>query len=138
MMNDKPIQITHRPLETTSGSEVLEEQGTSTVRLQRVADYQSGAAARPDPLEANLGLINGGLMRIGLAIDEAVTRALAKTPITIEQLDRMRPTIEMYLRITRQVDRFAQLELKCRVATAREAGLSPPTQGATPSEELAS
>lgn len=136
-MSDNPIEIT-KSLETARGPEVPTVQGTTAVRLQRVADYQSDAAALPDPLRANLALMNAGLLRIGQAIDEAVDQALRDGPTTIEQLDRLRPTIEMYLRITRQVDRFAQLELKTREVDSREAGLSPPIASESRSEEPAS
>lgn len=136
-MSNEPIESTNTH-EAIRGPEAPKEPGTTAVRLQRVADYQSDAAALPDPLRANLGLMNAGLMRIGQAIDEAVDQALRDGPTTIEQLDRLRPTIEMYLRITRQVDRFAQLELKTREVDSREAGLSPPIASESRSEEPAS
>ncbi len=36
-------------------------------RLSRVLDYQASSLEKDDPLEANLGSINSGLMRVALS-----------------------------------------------------------------------
>ena len=84
----------------------------------RVRDFQASSLAKDDPLEANLGSINSGLMRVALLMDEAIEEAIPCGPRMIESVKRMLPEIESYLKITRQVDRFAQLEV--RIAEARK------------------
>ena len=81
-------------------------------RLSRVLDYQSRSLEKDDPLEANLGSINSGLMRVALWLDEAVEEAMASGPPNVERLSRILPAIDTHLRVTRQVDRFAQIELR--------------------------
>ena len=81
-------------------------------RLSRVLDFQASSLAKDDPLEANLGSINSGLMRVALWLDEAIEEAMESGPRTVERLQRMLPAIETHLRVTRQVDRFAQLEIR--------------------------
>ncbi len=102
----------------------LEESGESPVpgtdrpdsfhdaRLSRVLDYQAHSLEKDDPLEANLGSINSGLMRMALWLDEAVEQAMASGPPNVERLSRVVPAIDTHLRVTRQVYRFTQIELR--------------------------
>lgn len=87
-------------------------------RLSRVLDYQVSSLAKHDPLEANLGSINSGLMRVALWLDETIEEAMESGPPNVERLARILPAIDTHLRVTRQVDRFAQIEL--RAADARK------------------
>lgn len=91
-------------------------------RLSRVRDYQAKSLAKEDDLEANLGSINSGLMRVALWLDEAIEEALESGPRSIERLKRMLPAIDTHLRVARQVDRFAQIEI--RAAESRKAKVS--------------
>ena len=81
-------------------------------RLSRVLDYQASSLGKEDPLEANLGSINSGLMRVALWLDETIEQAMESGPRTVERLQRILPAIDTHLRVTRQVDRFAQIELR--------------------------
>ena len=86
-------------------------------RLSRVLDYQASSLQKDDPLEANLGSINSGLMRVALWLDETIEQAMVSGPPNVERLSRILPAIDTHLRVTRQVDRFANIEL--RAAEAR-------------------
>jgi hypothetical protein len=81
-------------------------------RLSCVMDYQANSLEKTDALEANLGSINSGLMRIGVSLDETIQQALESSPRTLESVQRLLPAIETHLRLTRQVDRFAQIEVR--------------------------
>ena len=87
-------------------------------RLSRVLDYQVSALEKDDPLEANLGSINSGLMRVALWLDETIEQAMASGPPNVERLSRILPATDTLLRVARQVDRFANIEL--RAAAARK------------------
>jgi hypothetical protein len=63
-----------------------------------------------------LGSVNSGLMRIGLWLDDTIGRAMSDGSPTLERMHRVLPAIETYLRVMRQVDRFAQLELRAAAA----------------------
>ena len=100
-------------------------------RFGRVLDYQTASLAREDALEANLGSINSGLMQIALWLDETISRTIEQGPRTVEQLPAVLPAIDAHLRVTRQVDRFAQIELRAAEAR-RPAGAH--TTGTAPDE----
>lgn len=87
-------------------------------RLSRVLDYQASSLQKDDPLEANLGSINSGLMRVALWLDETIEQAMVSGPPNVERLSRILPAIDTHLRVTRQVDRIANIEL--RAAEARK------------------
>ena len=57
-------------------------------------------------------------MRVALWLDEIIEQAMESGPRTVERLQGLLPAIDTYLRVTRQVDRFAQTEL--RVAECRK------------------
>jgi len=107
--------------------DVIEGAHIHEARLSRVRDYQAKSLAKEDDLEANLGSINSGLMRVALWLDEAIEQALESGPRSIERLKRMLPAIDTHLRVARQVDRFAQIEI--RAAESRKPRVSPDTGG---------
>jgi hypothetical protein len=81
-------------------------------RMQLAADYQGRALQTEDALLANLGSINGGLMRIAVCLDESIARMLERGGLAVEQLQTILPAVDIHLRVTRQIDRFAQLALR--------------------------
>lgn len=99
---------------TTAASVSIEQTASErhVARLKRLHDFQTSSLAKDDPLEATLGSVNSGLMGIAFWLDEVLTDAMESGPPSIERLQRMLPAIEAHLRVTRQVDRFAQLELR--------------------------
>jgi hypothetical protein len=51
-------------------------------------------------------------MGIALWLDEAIAQAIGSGPPDVERLPRVLPAIDTHLRVTRQVDRFTQIELR--------------------------
>ncbi len=90
------------------------ETDTSQARLKRVNDYAHASLEKPDPLHSNIGSINSGLMRIAISMDEAIQLSINYGPRSIERLQKVIPAIETHLRVTRQVDRFAQFEQRAQ------------------------
>ena len=70
--------------------------------------------------------INSGLMRVALCLEETIEQAMGTGPPNLERLQRVLPAIDTHLRVTRQVDRFAQIELR-----AAEARKPKPTDNST-------
>ena len=99
-------------------AEATQPTNSHDARLSRVLDYQASSLQKGDPLEANLGSINSGLMCVALWLEETIEQAMGSGPRNVERLSRILPAIETHLRVTRQVDRFANIEL--RAAEARQ------------------
>lgn len=87
-------------------------------RLGRLHDYLAKSLKKKDALEANLGSINSGLMRVAVWLDETIEQAIESGPPSIERIESLLPAIDTQLRVARQVDRFAQIEI--RAAEARK------------------
>ena len=121
-MNTQVDQTDATVARDQAGESFLQEAGklanSHDARLSRVLDYQASSLEKHDPLEANLGSINSGLMRVALWLDEAIEQAMESGPPNVERLPQIIPAIDTHLRVTRQVDRFAQVEM--RAAEARK------------------
>jgi hypothetical protein len=81
-------------------------------RLRRIRDYLKEALVRENALEANLAVVNSDLMWMGYALKQAIEAAMAAAPAGLDHFERLAPAIDSYLRVARQVDRFATLGLR--------------------------
>lgn len=79
--------------------ETSQPDNTHDARLSRVFDYQTSSLQNEDPLEANLGSINRGLMRIAICLDKTIAQALESERHNAERLARVSPAIDTYLRV---------------------------------------
>ncbi len=91
-------------------------------RLTRITDYLADALEKEDALGTNLGSINSGLMRLALWLEETIEQDIENGPPNPERIERILPALETQLRLTRQIDRFAQLELRTTTAPRPETG----------------
>jgi alanine racemase len=82
------------------------------LRLVRILDLQREALRKEDSLEACLGAHNSGLLRIGLRYEEAIQKALDAAKGNLHQILQVQPAMNTHLSISRQVDRFANLEAR--------------------------
>jgi hypothetical protein len=103
-------------------------------RLERIRDYQRGSLANPDPLQANLGAVNGDLMRIAYRLIKITDAALARSPDPAEGLAGLLPAVGACSQVTRQIHRFSELSHRLREAQDGGVGL-PQTAGPTPADE---
>ena len=81
-------------------------------RLGRVHDYLTNSLKKKDALEANLGSVNSGLIRVALWLDETIAKTIESGPHSIEHVESVQPAIDTHLRVARQVDRLAQIEIR--------------------------
>jgi hypothetical protein len=84
-------------------------------RLALIHAYQDQALKHPNPLAANLGVINGDLMELVYRLRQALDSSASRSPADFPQLAQQ---VDVLLRTVRQVDRLAQLERQ--LATAAE------------------
>ncbi len=93
-------------------------EAATDLRLRRIMDYRQEVLAKADALEANLGAVNSELMSIGYRLHQAIEAAMEVAPGALDDFQKLMPAIDNYLRIAKQIDRFAQLDL--RLVKARE------------------
>ncbi len=90
------------------------------LRLQRILEYAAQALSNSRVLESNLASINSGLLKMALWLEQTIEEATTRTPMTPERMQRVYRAIDTHLRVARQIDRFAQIEL--RAAHPRQPG----------------
>jgi hypothetical protein len=81
-------------------------------RRRRIHEYHGQVLRGENPLSASLGSFNAELMEIAAALGEALIDARPTGSGDVEGIMQHRAAVELYLKLTRQIDRFAQLELR--------------------------
>jgi len=105
--------MTDEPADSAGEYDVEPSDGAAALRaarMARVSDYEDEALARPDSLEAVLAMTSATLARQAFWLSEAIEREMASGTADVDRLRRLLPAIDVQLRVTRQIDRFAQLE----------------------------
>ncbi len=87
-------------------------------RRKRIADYEAAGLAKPDPGDACLAIINTDLIGLASDLADAIKESLTEGQTKADSVRRIEPALNNYLKVTRQVERFMQLEV--RAAEARK------------------
>jgi hypothetical protein len=80
------------------------------LRIQRIQDLLAEALELPNALQANLRACSSDLLLLAQRFRQAMNVAFGEGSDPLVTLERLRPAIDAYLRITRQIDRLTQLE----------------------------
>ncbi|NQU21149.1 MAG: hypothetical protein HQ567_07685 [Candidatus Nealsonbacteria bacterium] len=91
----------------------------SKLRLEKIREYLVESLEQGDALQANLGATSSDLMLMGFRLKEAIEKAMADSSAPLARFEQLMPAIEGYLKVTRQIDRLAQLDR--RLTDARSA-----------------
>lgn len=89
-----------------------------SARERRLEDYVTQSLEMIDPFEANVGVVNAGLMSIADRFRQVLGSALENPPESLDELADFMPSVDGYLRVVKQVDRMSQLALKLKAANA--------------------
>jgi hypothetical protein len=90
--------------------------GGADVRLQRIMDYVKEASEKRDALDATLGAVNGDLLLMARRLRQELDDFLNRPSQSTEELLLAQAVFDQYLRLAKQIDRFAQLDIKLRAA----------------------
>ncbi len=102
--NSNPI-VEAPPLTESDGPENQERRRK---RLSRARDCVDSALEKENPFEASLGSMTGELFLIKAQLDEAIQGKLGSQP-TLEQFQKVTNSLDMSLKVARQIDRQFQL-----------------------------
>jgi hypothetical protein len=83
-------------------------------RLKRIREYRRTALAVEDPLRANLGAVNADLLEMATQTKEQWNKTVERATDSRAELVQRRVLVDDFLRLTRQSDRYSQLEIKLR------------------------
>jgi hypothetical protein len=88
--------------------------GDSDPAFRVIAAYRRQALHNPDPLLASLGVFGAGWMKAAYRVNRAIDRELRASQNVLATAAALAPDIERALRLTRQTDRFFQMDLRAR------------------------
>ena len=78
-------------------------------RYGRLVEYQERAVKDSNPLAATLAVVNSDLMAFAFRLSQAIDDAVGEGALSLQELHRVAPDLNAYLRIAKQIDRFTQL-----------------------------
>jgi hypothetical protein len=87
---------------------------------QHLADFEATAETNPEPIGPALTYIVSDTLEITATLADAIKQALPATP-TLDDVERVKGLLNDFFRANRQVDRYANLQLRLEEARAREA-----------------
>ena len=93
-------------------------------RLERIQDQRTEAQHHPDSRCAGVAGLNADLMEIGLHVGGAVRRFLTAEPATIEGIEVSSGSIDLMIRLSKQITQICQLEMRLNKSSG-EVGTSP-------------
>jgi hypothetical protein len=82
------------------------------MRRKRFAEFETKGLAQVDPLRACLSAINADLFEIASEFGRAIKKSRAADASTSGNREHDDADIDSYLRVTRQMDRLIQLDIK--------------------------
>ena len=86
------------------------------LRHRRIAEYRAQSLAKSDPLAANIASANSDLFEMGDHLAAGLREAMSSGALTTEELPSLQATLEQVLRLNKQIERFAQLEIRLEMA----------------------
>ena len=86
-------------------------------QLQRIEEYRSEALDYTNNLHAAIGAANAGLLEVELHVATALRRALAAEAQTTETIAAHAPTIELQVRLLKQIPQLCNLEASLKKAS---------------------
>jgi hypothetical protein len=90
----------------------------SKMRLEKINEYLLESLQKVDALQANLGATSSDLMLMGFRLKQAIEQAMGDSMAPLGRFEELMPAIEGYLKVTRQIDRLAQLDRRLTGAHA--------------------
>jgi hypothetical protein len=93
---------------------------TNDLRVQRLVEYTADSLAKENALEANLGVINGDLMLLEYRFRQGLDELFKESPHSLEELTIAMPSVDAFLRIAKQIDRYSQFAAKLASVGSRE------------------
>jgi len=79
-------------------------------RLRAIAALLEQSLAQADPWQRNLGAAASDLAGIAFRLKSVIDSTLSETGPALARFEAVLPAIETYLKLTRQIDRLAQLQ----------------------------
>ena len=100
---------------------------SSDPRLKRIAEQAAEALRNPDLLRGNLAASGCDVMDLAYQLKRAIDEKLASDSRSLDRFADVSPAVELLLRMTKQINQFAQVEARLAAlhAATGSAGAKP-------------
>lgn len=116
----------------TARSGIDEERELDDLAASRLRDYLRESLLQASATVAALASVNHGMIQIARKLEAALRDALSEEPLTLEQASAIEPMLNTYLRMTREIERYAQTQM--RAAAPRENSIADPSLDRRPGQ----
>jgi len=113
------VEEPHVETADVGGAEVPDRRGRCLLQLVEET------LANRNPLAANLGLVNCDLMRLARTFYDRLSEALARHPDTPEELAQLARAFDQFLKVTKQIERYGQFDIKLQQMSVAAEGMQP-------------
>lgn len=92
----------------------------SDLRARLIDRYLDSGLEDANPLVGNVIAVNSDMMRIQLAIRQAIEAAMADKQSTLQNLENLMPGIELMARNAKQIEQFSKLQVTIQMHARRQ------------------
>jgi hypothetical protein len=103
-----------------AGAKESSQNDADTNYLSRVEDCRRESLDRDDPGEAVIGALKAGLAKVLHYVAKKAERGLEAEATTLAEVPQLESTMNNYKALTRQYDRFANLEVRLSELRSQE------------------
>jgi hypothetical protein len=137
MQKKSPIKKSFRSDRERESENPATQADLTELQRRNVEKLLRRALKMSDPLQGAIGVQSSQLVMLGNHLHAALDEALANAEDPLDKFNKLLPSIEAFLKINRQFDRFARLnhDLMQQLASAQQAKSG---SGKDQSEELGS
>jgi hypothetical protein len=95
--------------------------GDDEMRLARIGEYRQESLRKENTLQANMALVNCGLLELVFLSEKALKNACRSAGGTFLETPHGQRAVRTHLHIARQVDRFANFDARLEEAKKQDA-----------------
>jgi hypothetical protein len=110
------MDTTEHPIRLGLAEDIPEPNGSdgdrADARLELINRYRKAAFDKPDPLEANLALINADLLSMAYQQQQMLERLCADCVDSPRKLELYRSGVDVHLRVDKQLEHNLQVEVR--------------------------
>lgn len=109
-----PDELNAEPAQPLKGQtrKPPKKKSTDELRQQRVKEYEAKGLRNPEPFEACLAAIQADQIRVSFSMKHVLQQIFADAQASLESIPDMERVLNLYLRVTRQIERYGQLQIR--------------------------
>ena len=112
-MDDAHVSQEYPSMDPANAAAVMASAAVGAdLRMEKILEYLGNSLAVPNAMQASLGAVNADLLVLSYRLTRAIDEQLEPGPAGLAAFGDVMPAIEVLLKLSKQVDRYSNLDLK--------------------------